>query len=151
MPAVTPFLMFNAPMTQVVAYYATVFGNDAKIIVDGTGGGAAFELCGQKFNAYNGGERFTFSEGVSFMITVTTQEEIDYFWDALSADGGKPLACGWVRDRFGLNWQVVPDCLGRYLSDPVPEKSGPAMQALLAMGKIDLGILTAAYEGGKNT
>ncbi|ESQ80008.1 VOC family protein [Asticcacaulis sp. YBE204] len=147
MPSLTPFLMFNAPMPEVVTFYKSVFRDDADILSDGTGGGAAFSLCGQRFNAFNGGPHFSFSQGVSFMVTVGTQDEIDYYWTALSADGGKPLQCGWVTDRFGLPWQIVPEHLGRYLSDPDREKAGRAMQAMMGMGKLDIAGLTTAFEG----
>jgi predicted 3-demethylubiquinone-9 3-methyltransferase (glyoxalase superfamily) len=108
---------------------------------------ATFEIEGQRFIAFNGGPQFRFNEAVSFFIQCRTQEEVDYYWSKLTADGGAEQPCGWVKDRFGLSWQVVPDALGRYLGDSDRDKSQRVLQAMLRMKKIDIAALDAAYAG----
>src|SRR5262245_11425826 len=105
-----------------------------------------FELDGQRFVAINGGPEFTFTEAVSFSIACADQAEVDYYWDALT-DGGEESMCGWLKDRFGLSWQVVPDELGRLLSDPDAERAHRAMTAMLGMRKLDVAALRAAADG----
>jgi predicted 3-demethylubiquinone-9 3-methyltransferase (glyoxalase superfamily) len=107
---------------------------------------ATFELEGQKFHALNGGPRFKFNEAISF-FSVETQQEVDYFWTRLTADGGKPSQCGWLKGKFGLSWQVVPAALGRYLSDPDRKKADRVMQAMLTMQKIVIADLHKAAAG----
>jgi len=104
-----------------------------------------FELEGQKFTALNGGPAFKFNESVSFVVNCETQEEVDYFWDKLTADGGQESACGWLKDKFGLSWQVVPTVLIEMLQDKDPRKSERVMKAMLQMKKIDIEKLKAAY------
>ena len=106
---------------------------------------ATFRLDGQEFIALNGGPHFRFTEAISFLIDCKTQEEVDYFWDKLS-EGGETSQCGWLKDRFGLSWQVVPSILGEMLQDPDPAKSNRVMQAMLQMTKIDIAALKHAYE-----
>ena len=108
----------------------------------------AFELNGQPFTALNGGPVFKFNEAISFQIMCETQEEVDRYWDKLSV-GGDPKAqqCGWVKDKYGLSWQVVPTVLAKMVSDPDTEKSGRVMEALLQMKKLDIAELKRAYEG----
>jgi predicted 3-demethylubiquinone-9 3-methyltransferase (glyoxalase superfamily) len=105
-----------------------------------------FEIEGQNFVALNGGPLFKFNESVSFVINCETQEEVDYFWDKLIADGGEESACGWLRDKFGLSWQVTPTVLIDMLNDSDEKKSGRVMQAMLQMQKIDIKALKDAYE-----
>jgi predicted 3-demethylubiquinone-9 3-methyltransferase (glyoxalase superfamily) len=105
-----------------------------------------FEIEGQKFVALNGGPLFKFNESVSFVINCETQEEVDYFWEKLTADGGEESACGWLRDKFGLSWQVTPTVLIDMLHDSDEKKSGRVMQAMLQMQKIDIKALKDAYE-----
>jgi len=107
-----------------------------------------FEIEGQKFVALNGGPLFKFNESISFVINCETQEEVDYFWEKLTADGGEESACGWLRDKFGLSWQVTPTVLIDMLHDKDPEKAERVMQAMLQMQKIEIPKLKAAY-GGK--
>ena len=107
-----------------------------------------FELNGQKFLALNGGPEFPFTEAVSFQIPCADQDEVDYYWDRLTADGGEPGSCGWLKDRFGLSWQVVPTVLSSLLSDPDPEKATRANKAMLSMGKLDIAELERARDGG---
>jgi len=105
-----------------------------------------FEIEGQKFVALNGGPLFKFNESISFVINCETQEEVDYFWGKLTADGGEESACGWLNDKFGLSWQVVPTVLIDMLHDKDPEKSERVMHAMLQMKKIDIKALKDAYE-----
>lgn len=106
-----------------------------------------FEMFDQQFIALNGGPAFKFSEAVSFVIPCKDQDEVDYYWDKLITDGGEPSQCGWLKDKFGLSWQVVPDEIGQYIGGPDPEGAKRAVQAMLEMTKIDLRELKAAYEG----
>ena len=106
-----------------------------------------FEIEGQKFVALNGGPVFKFNESISFVINCETQEEVDYFWEKLTADGGEESACGWLRDKFGLSWQVTPTALIDMLHDKDPEKAERVMKAMLQMQKIEILKLKAAYDG----
>src|ERR1700744_2488246 len=106
-----------------------------------------FELNGQKFLALNGGPEFPFTEAVSFQIPCADQAEIDYYWDRLGDDGGDPGPCGWLKDKFGVSWQVIPAALGSLLSDPDPEKAARATRAMLSMGKMDIAALQQARDG----
>lgn len=144
MASITPFLWFDNNVPEAVAFYKSVFPN-AKIetVNDFM---ATFELEGQKFNALNGGPKYKFNEAVSFFISVENQEELDYFWKKLTADGGKESQCGWLKDKFGLSWQVVPTALGKMMSGGNPKKSQNVMQALMQMTKLDIGKLQQAYE-----
>lgn len=145
MVTVTPFLWFNNNLREAVAFYKTVFP-DARIegVSDFM---ATFELAGQRFNALNGGPKYSFNEAVSFFISVDTQEDVDYFWTKLTADGGEESRCGWLKDKYGLSWQVVPSALGKYLSDPDRSKADRAMQAMMKMGKIVIADLDKAFAG----
>jgi predicted 3-demethylubiquinone-9 3-methyltransferase (glyoxalase superfamily) len=107
---------------------------------------ATFELNGQEFTAINGGPIYKFTEAVSFLVECDSQEEVDHFWNALTA-GGEEVQCGWLKDKFGLSWQIIPSLLGKLMSDSDPVKSGRVMQAMLQMKKIDCAKLQAAYEG----
>jgi predicted 3-demethylubiquinone-9 3-methyltransferase (glyoxalase superfamily) len=108
---------------------------------------AKFSILGQEFLALNGGPINKFTDAVSFMINCETQEEVDYYWNALTADGGEPVQCGWLRDKFGLSWQVTPTILGELLSDPDEAKAGRVMRAMMEMVKIDIPALKRAAEG----
>lgn len=141
--------MFNDRAGEAIDFYVSVF-EDARVIntMPGPGGsvmGGTFELAGQRFNAFNGGPHFTFSQGISLFVNAETQEEIDYFYDALS-DGGEEQPCGWVIDKFGVSWQIVPPILGQLLSDPDREKAGRVLQAMLKMHKLDIQALKDAAE-----
>ena len=148
---ITPFLWFDNNAEEAVNFYVSMFKNskigavtrygDAGPGPKGSVLTAAFELEGQKFVALNGGPRFKFTEAVSFVINCETQEEIDYFWDKLTSDGGQESMCGWLKDRFGLSWQVVPSQLPSLLTG---EKSNEVMQAIMQMKKLDLGTLRQA-------
>lgn len=156
MQKITTFLMFNDQTDEAVNFYVSTFKN-AKILdasrygEDGPGPAgtlmsATFELEGQEFMAFTGGPHFSFSEGISLFISCNTQEEVDELWEKLS-EGGEKSQCGWVKDRFGVSWQVIPTALMELMGDPDPEKSQRVVQAMLQMGKIDIAGLRRAYDG----
>jgi predicted 3-demethylubiquinone-9 3-methyltransferase (glyoxalase superfamily) len=158
MPTITPYLWFDDNAEAAMDFYCEIFP-DAKVgdvmrygegapLPAGTVLTARFEIAGQEFMVLNGGPRFTFDEAVSFFVSVDTQDEIDRYWDALTADGGQPGQCGWLKDKFGLSWQIVPTMLGEVLGDPDPAKSGRAMQAMFGMSKLDIAELRKAHAGG---
>ena len=147
MGKITPFLWFDQDAEEAMSLYCSLF-EDAKVhsvtrypegspLPAGTVITARFELAGQEFIALNGGPTYHFTEAVSFSVRAETQEEIDRLWDALTADGGEPGRCGWLKDRFGLSWQIVPPVLTQLLSDPDPATAGRVMQAMLAMSKLE--------------
>src|ERR1700730_15517484 len=145
MTSITPFLWFDNNVPEAVAFYKSVFPNAKVETVNDFM--ASFELEGQRFNALNGGPKYKFNEAISFFISVESQEEVDYFWSRLTADGGEESRCGWLKDKFGLSWQVVPTVLGRDLSDPDRKKADRAMQAMMKMQKIVIAELDKAYAG----
>lgn len=130
--------MFEKNAGEAMKFYVSVFKN-AKITSPGS-----FEIDGQEFLVYDGGSYFKFSEGISLYINCETQKEVDEFWDKLSAGGEKSM-CGWVKDKYGVSWQVIPTVLMKYLNDPDPEKSKRVMNAMLKMNKIIIKDLEAAY------
>jgi predicted 3-demethylubiquinone-9 3-methyltransferase (glyoxalase superfamily) len=157
MQKITPFLWFDTQAEEAATFYVSLFDNSEITRVARQGGGSAgsagdvmsvsFSLDGVEFHALNAGPVFTFNEAVSFFIAAETQEEIDRLWDALTANGGEPSRCGWLRDRFGLSWQVVPPVLQGLLADPDPATAGRVMTAMLAMDKIIIADLHAAAAG----
>ena len=138
MKKVTPFLMFDNNADEAMEFYVSIFKN-SKIIDHGT-----FEIDGQEFLVFNGGPYFKFSEGISLFINCGTQQEVDELWEKLSVGGGKSQ-CGWVKDKFGVSWQVVPSVLRKMLNDPDPVKSKRVMDAMLRMNKIIIKDLEKAY------
>jgi predicted 3-demethylubiquinone-9 3-methyltransferase (glyoxalase superfamily) len=138
MKKVTPFLMFDKNAEEAMKFYVSIFKN-SKIIDDGT-----FEIDGQQFLVFNGGPYFKFSEGISLFINCETQEEVDDLWEKLSA-GGEKSQCGWLKDKFGVSWQVVPSILRKLLNDPDPVKSRRVLDAMLNMKKLILKDLEKAY------
>src|SRR5215472_13464888 len=155
MQKITPFLWFDNNAEEAVHFYTSIF-KDSKIVSlsrYGEGGpgpkgavmSATFELHGQRFMALNGGPLFSFSPAISFFVSCETQQEIDDLWEKLSA-GGKKERCGWLKDKFGLSWQIVPSALGEMMQDKDPAKSKRVMQAMLQMEKIDIAGLRKAYE-----
>ena len=154
---ITPCLWFDDRIEEAANFYVSVFEDsrvlhisrygDAGPLPKGKVMTATFELAGQKFMALNGGPKFTFSPAVSFSVRCQAQAEVDYFSTALTAGGGEQGHCGWVTDRFGLSWQVVPDALVRYASDPDPQKAQRVMGAMMKMMKIDIAALEAAHRG----
>jgi predicted 3-demethylubiquinone-9 3-methyltransferase (glyoxalase superfamily) len=154
MQKITPFLWFNNQAEEAAKFYTSIFKNSRIVAVTHygeTGPGpkgsvmtVSFELAGQEFIALNGGPEFKFTEAVSFVVNCDTQQEIDYFWEKLSA-GGEEVQCGWLKDKYGLSWQVVPTILPDLLKDAA--KSERVMKAVLQMIKLDLKKLKDAYEG----
>jgi predicted 3-demethylubiquinone-9 3-methyltransferase (glyoxalase superfamily) len=155
MQKITPFLWFDGKAEEAAKFYTSVFKNskmgqirrfgDAGPGPKGSVLSATFELEGQEFSALNGGPQFTFTPAISFFVSCETQEEVDEFWDKLS-EGGRKNRCGWLQDKFGVSWQIVPTALGRLLGDPDPEKSSRVMKAMLQMEKLDIRGLQQAYE-----
>ena len=150
MPSITPFLWFDAQAEEAMNFYASVFKRSKVLSVSRVQGNVmsvTFELDGQKFMGLNGGPHFKFNEAVSFFVGCETQEEIDDLWNKLTADGGSPSQCGWLKDKFGLSWQIVPNALGRMLADSDGSRSKRVMDVMLKMQKLDLGRLQQAYDG----
>ena len=145
MQTITPFLWFNGNVEQAVRFYASVFPDTR--IESANPMTATFELLGQRFMALNGGPMYKFTEAVSFFISCDTQAEVDDYWRKLTADGGTEQPCGWLKDKFGLSWQVIPRKLGRYLSDPDRQKAQRVTDAMMKMKKIDVAALDRAYTG----
>jgi predicted 3-demethylubiquinone-9 3-methyltransferase (glyoxalase superfamily) len=144
MAKVSPFLWFEGNMQEAVKFYVSVF-KDARV-VSMNPAMATFELLGQDFLALNAHAHHKFNEAVSFFIKCDTQADVDYYWEKLT-DGGGEQQCGWVKDRFGLSWQVIPNALGRYLMDKDRAKANRVMQAMLKMKKIVIADLDEAYNG----
>ena len=152
---ITPFLWFDHQAEEAAAFYTSIFPNSKIIRVvrySEAGPGAAgsamtveFQLQGQSFVALNGGPHFKFTEAISFVVNCSTQEEVDRYWEKLSA-GGAEVECGWLKDKFGLSWQVVPTVLPELLSDSDADKSGRVMRAMLKMKKLDIRALKQAYD-----
>jgi predicted 3-demethylubiquinone-9 3-methyltransferase (glyoxalase superfamily) len=154
---IMPCLWFDDRIEDAVNFYTSVFPNakitnmsrygDAGPLPKGKVMTATFELDGVEFMALNGGPQFRFTEAISFFVKCKDQAEVDYYWEKLTADGGAESQCGWLKDKFGLSWQIIPDALGRYLGDKDPAKAGRAMQAMLRMKKIDIESLRRAHAG----
>ncbi len=150
MPKITPFLWFDTQAEEAMNLYTSIFKSSKVISVNRAQGkvmSVQFELEGQQFMGLNAGPVFKFNEAVSFFVRCETQEEIDELWSKLIADGGSPSQCGWLKDKFGLSWQIVPTALTRMLGDKDAEKSGRAMKAMLQMTKLDIARLQQAFEG----
>jgi len=152
MKKITPFLWFDTQAEEAMNFYVSMFKNSrVNNISRGPDGGAfivSFELDGQEFMGLNAGPEFKFNEAVSMYVNCEDQAEVDYFWSALTADGGEESMCGWLKDKYGLSWQIVPKQLGELMGDPDPEKSKHVMDAMLKMQKIIVADLQEAY-GGK--
>jgi predicted 3-demethylubiquinone-9 3-methyltransferase (glyoxalase superfamily) len=163
MQKITPFLWFDDQAEEAAKFYTSIFRNSkvgrilrydeeaAKTSQSGRPVGSVltieFEIEGQKFTALNGGPQFKFNESVSFVVNCKTQEEVDYFWEKLTAGGGRESECGWLKDKFGLSWQVTPTVLIDMLNDKDPKKAGRVMKAMMQMQKIEINKLKAAYAG----
>jgi predicted 3-demethylubiquinone-9 3-methyltransferase (glyoxalase superfamily) len=160
---ITPFLWFDDKAEEAVKFYVSLFKNSKIGTITrygeegaevsgrpkGTVMTVTFQLEGQAFMALNGGPHFTFTEAISFIVNCGTQQEVDRFWEKLS-EGGEKGQCGWLKDKYGLSWQIVPTVLSKMLNDKDPKKSKRVMKALLQMGKIDIATLRRAYNGPKN-
>ncbi|MGC4054817.1 MAG: VOC family protein [Paludibaculum sp.] len=154
MSRITPFLWYDGQAEDAANLYTSLFPNSRIVHIaryGSAGPGPAgrvmtvkFELDGQPFIALNGGPHYKFTEAISFTINCKTQEEVDRYWSTLT-EGGAESQCGWLKDRFGLSWQVIPECLGRLLGDPDPKKARQVMEAMLQMKKMDIAALEAAH------
>jgi len=154
---IVPNLWFDNQSEEAANFYISLFENSRILMTtrypEGSPGPTGevmtveFELDGQRYVAINGGPQFPFSEAVSFMINCKDQDEVDRFWEKLTADGGEEGQCGWLKDRFGLSWQVTPEGMDEVFADPDPKKAERAMQAMLKMTKLDIAELRAAAEG----
>ena len=154
MQKITTFLTYKSGGKKAVDFYTSVFKDssvDHAMVMPGTDQllHAGFSLNGQEFMAMDVGDHdnFSFTDGISLFVGCDNQEEVDYYWNALIADGGEEGQCGWLKDQFGVSWQVIPMQLGQLMSDPDPEKSGRVMQAMLQMKKIIVADLEKAYKG----
>jgi len=155
MQKITPFLWFDDKAEEAMNFYVSIFKNSKRGRISrygeagpgpkGTVMVATFQLEGQEFIALNGGPQFKFTEAISFVVSCETQDEVDAFWEKLS-EGGAKGQCGWLKDKYGLSWQVVPTALGKLMSDPDPEKSKRVMTAMLKMTKMDIQGLQQAYD-----
>ncbi len=161
MQKITPFLWFDDNAEEAVNFYVSIFKNSKVVTITryseaaaqaagrpkGSVMTAAFQLEGQNFVALNGGPHFKFTEAISFVVNCETQEEVDYFWEKLTADGGQESQCAWLKDKYGLSWQIVPKILIELLQDKDAQKAQRVMNAMLQMKKIDIATLRRAYEG----
>jgi predicted 3-demethylubiquinone-9 3-methyltransferase (glyoxalase superfamily) len=156
---IRPCIVYVDRAEEAINFYVSLFPNSKTIsiqrsesdgpIAKGKVLGATFQLDGREYIAFDGGPQFTFSEGVSLMVTCKTQEEIDRYWTKLTENGGEEGPCGWLKDRFGLSWQIVPEVLGQMLSDNKSGDSNAAVQAMLKMKKMDIAELRRAYRGSR--
>ena len=156
MQKITPFLWFNDKAEEAMNFYVSIFRNskvgrvtrygDAGPGPKGSVMSATFQLDGQEFYALNGGPQFSFTPAISFFVNCEKQEEVDELWEKLSA-GGRKDRCGWLQDKYGLSWQIIPSALGQMLQDKDPAKANRVMQAMLQMDKIDIARLKRAYDG----
>ena len=154
MQKITPFLWFDNQAEEAMNFYVSIFKNSKIVKVtcygeagpgpNGTVMSATFQLEGQTFYALNGGPLFSFTPAISLFVNCETQQEVDELWEKLSA-GGKKETCGWLKDKYGLSWQVIPTALGEMLGDKDPQKAGRVMQAMMQMGKIEIEGLKQAY------
>jgi predicted 3-demethylubiquinone-9 3-methyltransferase (glyoxalase superfamily) len=157
MQKITPFLWFDGKAEEAMNFYVSIFKNSRVMTVTrygdagpgpkGTVMSATFQLEGQDFFALNGGPQFTFTPAISFFVSCQTQQEVDELWEKLS-EGGAKDRCGWLRDRYGLSWQIIPSALRTMMQDKDPQKSNRVMKAMLQMDKIDIGGLKRAYDQG---
>ncbi len=162
MQKITPFLWFEGNAEEAAKYYTSIFKNSKIVQVTRYGDAGAkasgrpkgsvmtvvFELEGQEFIALNGGPEFKFSPAISFVVNCATQKEIDELWEKLS-EGGQQIECGWLTDKYGVTWQIVPDVIEELLSDRDPERADRVMQAVVRMKKLDIATIKKAYEKGK--
>jgi predicted 3-demethylubiquinone-9 3-methyltransferase (glyoxalase superfamily) len=155
MQKITPFLWFDANAEEAVAFYTSIFPNSSVQKIDRYGKDSpgiegavmtiAFSLNGQAFMALNGGPVYQFNPAISFVVTCEDQAEVDHYWEHLT-DGGQEVQCGWLTDKYGVSWQIVPKALDEMLADPEPEKADRVMQAMLKMVKLDIAELQKAYD-----
>ena len=154
---ITTFLWFDGDAEEAARFYTSIFKNSKILNVsrypegspapEGSVMTVDFELEGQKFIALNAGPQFEFTEAISLMVTCDNQKEVDYFWERLTADGGEESMCGWLKDKYGLSWQITPTALMELMQDPDPARSKRVMEAMLQMRKIDIAAIERAHEG----
>jgi predicted 3-demethylubiquinone-9 3-methyltransferase (glyoxalase superfamily) len=147
MKKITPFLWFDTQAEEAMNHYVSIFKNSKVLSINRANGRVmtvTFELEGQEFMALNAGPQFKFTEAISFFVNCETQEEVDELWEKLS-EGGQKGRCGWLKDKFGLSWQIIPTALGKLISNPDPEKSKTVFQAMMKMNKIEIEGLQRAY------
>ena len=159
MQKITPFLWFDDNLEEALDFYLSIFKDSRRLNLTRYGEGgmgtpgkvmtATFEINGQEFMALNGGPLFKFTDAISFFVNCETQQEVDELWEKLSA-GGEPGRCGWLKDKFGLSWQIVPTTLGELLGDKDPVRAQRVTQAMLQMNKLDIELLKKAYDGVLN-
>src|SRR5579863_6733206 len=154
MQKITPFLWLNPQAEEATRFYVSLFPNSKIVSINRIGDGGpvmttSFELDGQPVIALNGGPEFKFNEAFSFFVNCETQAQVDDLWTKLTADGGEEGQCGWLKDKFGLSWQIIPVTLMELMGDPDPVKAQSVTQAMLKMHKIDSALLRQAYEGAK--
>ena len=157
MQKIAPFLWFDGKAEEAIKLYTSVFKNSKIMNISYWGKGSPFpegqvmtgifELDGQQFYAFDAGPQFKFTEAISFFVNCETQAEIDHFWNKLTADGGQESMCGWLKDKFGVSWQIVPPALGKMLSDNDKARSGRVMQTMMGMKKLIIADLEKAYNG----
>ena len=155
MQKIAPFLWFDDNAEEAMDFYQSVFKN-SKIVyknyypegmpMAGKLMTGTITIEGQDFHVLNGGPQFTFTEAISFFVNCETQEEVDYLWNRLTEDGGAPSMCGWLKDKYGLSWQIIPTALGKLMNDPDKTKAGRVMQAMMKMKKIIIADLQQAYD-----
>lgn len=152
MQKITTFLTYDNQAEEAAKLYTSIFpGSRIVSTSPGPGGtvmSVTFELFGQTFMALNGGPTFKFAQGISLFVSCDTQEEIDAYWSKLCEGGGKPVQCGWLTDKFGVSWQIIPKILGELFGAKDREKAGRAVQAMMGMQKLDIAALKRAFEGG---
>lgn len=156
MQKITTFLTYNNQAEEAANLYVSIFPNSKILGISrygegapvpaGTAISASFVLDGQEFMALNGGPHFTFAEGISLFVSCKTQAEVDNLWEELTSGGGEPGRCGWLKDRFGVSWQIIPTALGEMLQDKDPKKANNVLQAMLQMNKIEIAALQRAYD-----
>ncbi|MBV7530038.1 VOC family protein [Chitinophaga sp. sic0106] len=157
MQKIIPFLWFNGQAEEATNFYTGIFKNSKIVNVSRMPGqepgqqgpvfSTIFELESQTFYALNGGPQFNFTPAISLFVNCFTQAEVDELWEKLTADGGQESRCGWLTDKYGISWQIIPVQLGQYMGDKDPAKAGRVMQAMMGMGKLDIQALTDAYNG----
>ena len=145
MKKITPFLWFDTQAEEAMNYYVSIFKNSK--VINASPQMVQFELDGQEFIGLNAGPQYKFNESISMFVNCEDQAEVDYFWNKLTADGGEESMCGWLKDKYGLSWQIIPKQLGDYIGGPDPVKAQRGLQAMLQMQKIIIADLKKAYDG----
>ena len=150
MQKITPFLWFNDNAEDAIKFYTSIFGNSKIVSQSNTPDGkymlGTFQIEGQEYFVINGGPAFKFTEAISLFVNCKDQAEVDYLWEKLTSEGGEESRCGWLKDKFGLSWQIIPEALGRLMGDEDPKKAKAVMDAMLTMKKIDVKSLQDAYD-----